>query len=321
MLYTLAFWTALIQAALFPVLLFFCGKWTLLALRTPGTRKRSQEVVAHTDKPVAVLDPLNCEACGAAMTFGRTGLVCGHCGATQNAPPNYMEALESRRIAMEQLEAASNYLSRASRLTSAPLRWALAILGLWLFATPIVMVIASGTDKRYDGLFARLGSLGNFVFVSIGLWVLLLFFTAGLMSKVQLRLPTVTDWVAIGKAESSTCPACGGGISFGPGQLGALCGFCGVQTLRPQVVWQARELATKDRAAATTTLEAARDAVQSAIDDLIGTPAILLFLLVFLPLLLISPYLLYLAFLEWPAYTLGSILVAGLAVFLARRKR
>lgn len=321
MLYTLAFWTALIQAALLPVLLFFCGKWTLWALRTPGNRKRQKPKDSPAEKPVAALEPLTCEACGAAMAFGRMGLVCGHCGATQEAPPNYREALDSRQLAIERLEAASNYLSRATRLSSTPLRWALALLGLWLFATPIVMVIASGSDKRYDGLFARLGSIGNFVFVSIGLWVLLLFFTAGMMGRVRLKLPKVTDWDAIGKAEAATCPACGGGLDFAPGQLGALCGFCGVQTLRPQVVWQARESATKDRVAATASLEDARDAVQSAIDDLIGTPAILLFLLVFLPLLLVSPYLLYLALLEWPAHTIGSICVAGFAVYLLRRKR
>lgn len=196
------------------------------------------------------------------------------------------------------------------------------LMGTWLFCVPLIMLIGGEWDKRYDPIFERLGPASNLVFLSIGLWVLVLFFTAMMVTKVRRVLPTISDRARIAVEEPASCSACGGGIRFESGELGTVCGFCGLQSLRPQVIWKARRAAMNDARETERSLAKAKEAAETAIDDLIGTPAIMIFLVVLLPLLLASPYLLYLAFLEWPAQT--AIGVGGSAATIwiwTRRKK
>lgn len=91
--------------------------------------------------------------------------------------------------------------------------------------------------------------------------------------------------------------------------------------MRPQVIWKARRAAIQDSRETEQSLAKAKEAAETAIDDLIGTPAIMIFLVVLLPLLLASPYLLYLAFLEWPVRTAIGVSVSGATVWIWTRRK
>lgn len=309
LLFTLAVWTFLIQGALLPFLLVFSGWYVATSLmKTDRAVKTSPE--SKTTKPREKLAPLNCLDCGAGLTLSEGPLVCRHCGTIRPEPKEYADVFRLRREAITGLGDASRYVRRAARFSSPLLKLLIVALGIWLFALPWIMVIGGETFHQYEPLFQKLGKVTTGMFLGLGLWFLVIFFTAMMITRVQIHLPQISDRSKIGAPESTSCPTCGGALEFGGGMLSTICGFCGVETWRPQVTWRAKKSARADAEKVGHSLTKAKKACEQAIDDLVGTPAIIIYLFVFLPLLIFSPYLLYLAFIDKPA------LVGGLALLI-----
>jgi hypothetical protein len=87
---------------------------------------------------------------------------------------------------------------------------------------------------------------------------------------------------------------CGGSIAYERGDLATVCGYCGVETYRVKVAWQARQRAKHSRQVATFSLVEAMQVSREKVDDLISTPAILIFIFVVCPFFMIFvPYLAY----------------------------
>lgn len=319
-LYALAIYTLLLQGALMPVLLVLCTRWIIQSGVTTKKEKPKKEKLDPL--PNKKLQPLKCENCGAALALGGGKLLCNLCGHVTEEPPDYRDVFTLRRRAIEQLHAGCKYIIKAQRMTSPWVRWLIALLGIWLFASVFIVIVASETDKRFDPLFNRLGDWVAYpMFISLGLWVIVAFFTAGMLTQIRKKLPTISDWSQIGSEEERECAECGGGVQFQRGDLVALCGFCGTETLRTQVVWAAKRAAAADAGSTEASLLEGQAALQSAVDDLIGTPAILLFIFVFLPFVLCSPWLLWVAFQEWPIWTAGFVALAISVTWVIKRTR
>ncbi len=319
--FSLAVWTYLLQGALMPVLLIFSARYLTASVFDSKRAEAAFPAPPDIPAPDMKLAPLNCPACGANLVLGVVQLTCSHCGAMAEEPPEYRSLFATRRATLSRLKRASTYLVRAKRLSSPLVKIALVLGGIWLCLVPIILMIEGSTHTTYDPIFEKLGSSVIPLFMSLGVWILVFFFTAIMIGRVRRFLPTISDWSQIGSVESTVCPACGGALSFDRGDLSTVCGFCGVETMRMQVVWQARQAVATDLENTRHSLVTARQECAHAIDDLLGTPAIIVFIFVFLPALVYSPYLLYQLF-AWNSWvTVGLVAVVVVLWSVARAIR
>ncbi len=314
-IFSLAVWTYLLQGALMPVLLIFSARYLTASVFDSKREEAASPAPPDVPVPDMKLAPLNCPACGANLVLGTGQLTCSHCGAIAEEPPEYRSLFALRRATLSRLKRASTYLVRARRLSSPLVKIALILGGIWLCTVPIILMIVGSTNSTYDPIFEKLGNGVIPLFLSLGVWILVLFFTAIMTGRVRRFLPSISDWSQIGSIETTLCPACGGALSFDRGDLSTVCGFCGVETMRMQVVWQARQAVATDLESTRHSLVTARQECARAIDDLLGTPAMIVFIFVFLPAVVYSPYLLYqlFAWSPWAAVGLvGGVVVLGL---------
>ena len=277
----------MIQAILMPFMLVFGGYWVFFGFR-PEKAKRAEKKV-QTPQPKEKLKPLNCTSCAAALAFDGSMLRCSHCESTQPVPESYAEIFEHRSQGMRDIHEASQYLNKARILTSNWLKAAIILVGLWLFLSPIYLMIAASNDHRYDALFKGLGNWIVLMAASQILWIIICFMTAASITKVKLTVPRLKDPKLAAKPEFASCASCGGGIQFAGGDLATLCGFCGVETFRSQVSWSVAKKAKGQAQVARESLAKAQLACERAVDDVIGSPSIVVFIFVYLPLMIILP--------------------------------
>lgn len=283
----LAVWTGIIQALLMPVMLVFGGYWVFFGFR-PEKAKRAEKK-SQTVQPKEKLKPLNCGACAAALAFDGDLLRCTHCDSTQPVPESYAEIFEHRSQGLKDIHEASRYLNKARILTSNWLKAAIILVGFWLFLSPIYLMIAASNDHRYDALIKGFGNWVILMGASQVLWVIICFMTAASMSKVKLTVPKFKDPKEAVKPEFAGCASCGGGIQFAAGDLATLCGFCGVETFRSQISWSVAKKAKGQAQVARESLAKAQQACERAVDDVVGSPSIVVFIFVYLPLIIILP--------------------------------
>ena len=283
----LAVWTGVIQAFLMPFMLVGGGIWVFFGFR-PEKVKRAERR-KESPKPKEKLKPLNCTKCAAALAFDGNLLRCTHCDSTQPVPESYAEIFEHRSQGLKDIHEASAYLNKARILTSNWLKAVIIILGLWLFLSPIFLLIAASNDHRHDALIKWFGNWIILVGASQVLWVIICFMTAASITKVKLTVPKLSDPKEAVRPEFAGCGSCGGGIQFAAGDLATLCGFCGVETFRSQISWSVAKKAKGQAQVAKESLAKAQQACERAVDDVIGSPSIVVFIFVYLPLMLILP--------------------------------
>jgi predicted RNA-binding Zn-ribbon protein involved in translation (DUF1610 family) len=286
----------LLQGFLFPLLVLMSLHWLWRAhFEKSKSRERKQAQPGGKEKKGAhVLRPLKCSSCGAGVPLREVELVCPSCGAPVAAPPHYADIGKLRGEALARLRRAVKYLRRATFFSSNFVRWTLFLVALWLFVVPFFLLIAGSEFRFYDELLALLGNWMTFSFVSLILWIIILCYTAGMMTRFRQDLPTIGKDEKTGEAETAVCSMCGGSIAYDTGDLATVCGYCGVETYRVAVAWRARKSAQRTREAATFSLIEAMQASKEKIDDLVSTPAILILIFIICPFfMIIVPYLAY----------------------------
>ena len=288
--------TLLLQGFLFPLLVLMSLHWLWHARSTKGDSdvKRRAESVEEKKQGGRVLQPLKCPSCGGGVPLREAEMACASCGAPVAAPPHYADIGRLRGEALARLRHAAKYLRRARFFSSNYVRWALFLIALWLFVVPFLMITVGTEFSYYDKFLASLGLWFSISFGSLILWILILCFTAGMMSEVRQVLPTIEGGEKVGEAEAAVCSMCGGAVAYEKGDLATVCGYCGVETYRVTVAWQARTSAKQSREVATVSLVEAMQAAREAVDDLVSTPAILIFIFIICPFFMIYvPYLAY----------------------------
>lgn len=304
----------LMQGFLFPLLVLMALLWMWRAHLEKGRTRERREAGAGAEEKEGAhpLRPLKCASCGAGVPLREAGSACPSCGASVAAPPHYADIGRLREEAQERLRRAVKYLRRARFFSSNYVRWTLVLIALWLFVVPFFLLIVGSEFRFYDGLIEWLGNWFLYSFGSLILWILILCFTAGMLTQVRQGLPVIGTDEKIGEAETAACSTCGGSIAYERGDLATICGYCGVETYRVEVAWQARKTAKQTRQAAGSSLVEAMQVSKEKVDDLISTPAILIFIFIVCPFFMIFlPYLAYFYITEEPLIALPVI--AGLS--------
>jgi predicted RNA-binding Zn-ribbon protein involved in translation (DUF1610 family) len=245
---------------------------------------------------------------------------CSSCGTLTALPPHYAEIGKLRSEALSRLRRASKYLRRATFFSSNYVRRTLFLVALWLFVVPFFLIIVGSEFRYYDGFIESLGDWFLYSFGSLILWILILCFTAGMLTGVRQALPTIGRSEKTGEAETAECSSCGGSVAYEKGDLATICGYCGVETYRVEVAWRERKLAEQSRRVATLSLVEAMRVSKDKVDDLISTPAILIFIFVVCPFFMILvPYFVYIQIMENLLISIPAIACLAAVGYLLKR--
>lgn len=288
--------TLLLQGFLFPLLVLVSLYWMWRAQSEKGKSEKTKQAAAVEEEKTSppTLRPLKCSSCGAGVPLREEEMACPSCGTVVAAPPHYADIGKLRGEALARLRRAAKYLKRAKFFSSKFVRRTLFLLAVWLFVVPFFMLIAGSEFRFYDKFIESLGVWFPISFGSLILWIIILFYTAGMMTQVRQALPTIGEDGAVGESETAECSTCGGSIAYDKGDLATICGYCGMETYRVTVAWEARQSAKQSRQAATLSLVEAMQVAKEKVDDLISTPAILIFIFIVCPFFMIYlPYLAY----------------------------
>lgn len=203
--------TLLLQGFLFPLLMLMSFYWMWRAHDEKSkTKKKKQIALVKEDvKKLPTLRPLKCASCGAGVPLREGEMKCLNCGAAVALPPHYADIGRLRSEARERLRRAARYLRRAKLFSSNAVRRTLFLLALWLFVTPFFLIIAGGEFRFYDPFIESLGLWFHFSFGSLILWIIILCFTAGMMSNVRQDLPEIEgeEKLAKRRRRSAGCAA------------------------------------------------------------------------------------------------------------------
>lgn len=287
LLYSIAFGTHLIQGFAFPFLAILSTWWFIRAIQEPGydRKKLSRDCIEAVQDHGPQLEPLKCESCGAASEFRGLQLVCNHCGTGTAAPEAYRDVMLAREKTQTDLHAASIFLVRAKRLSSDWVRMALILALVSLCASPVLIIIGSTQFMRYDAITKSLGGVFGAMYVTELLWILCISFTLMVFGKVKRELPAFSVR-SVAHPGSATCRSCGSIVRFQVRDLAGVCRYCGAITYRPGIAWIERNTANKQATEAENELIEAENLAKEKFDDLVGTPAIILYLLVVCPFVL-----------------------------------
>ena len=314
--YSIAFWTHIAQGLAFPLLVIVTTWWFVRAIQEPGVQRKEKirERLEALKEAGPMLQPLSCKSCGAAMKITGLEMRCEHCKVTASAPEDYRCVMSYRAKIQADMHNASVYLVRARRLSSNWVRLALVLALALLCASPVVLAIGSTQFDRYDPIAKRLGGFFGAMFVTDLLWILCLFFTLLVFGRVKRQLPAFS-LKSVAHNDTTPCQSCGGHLQFQAHDLAGICPFCGVITYRAGIAWKERKGAREQAQAAEGELIEAEYLAKEKFDDLVGTPAIILYLLVVCPVVLFGLP----SFFKWAWEEHRSILISsaiGLIVLL-----
>ena len=274
----------LLQGVLIPILLVAAGgAWfrqlsRLAAVEEAlaGDRKRQRKFVATLLESVPKLQPLTCTSCGSPMALEEETARCISCGSVAALPDDYRATLALRRTLPRLAAAAIRHWRVARFLTAAPVRW---LLRLSIFAEPLLFMLvligsASYDDTFLDRAFERIGEGWSFALMLMAfggfiLWMIVFLFLSSLSKELRRKLAAFPDFrgTEMAQAEFATCRSCGGGISFGPGRLACLCGYCAVANFRAEQARRERTRSEQEQVQAEGSLFGAME----IIEDFTGT--------------------------------------------------
>lgn len=204
-------------------------------------RKRHDRTLRSLLTALPKLVPLNCPACGGAVSLGVAATECVSCHTRFPPPADYAATVSLRRRLHRLTRAAVFHWSLARVLTSGPMG---GLFTLAIAAEPtifLITLIGASTDRDswLDRLLERLGEgpgaalallgFGGFV-IGIVAFIML----AGLARDLRTKLPVFPVSVGARAAETAfaTCRSCGGGIQYDRRAFAALCGYCGIENYR-----------------------------------------------------------------------------------------
>ena len=243
---------------------------------------KSPPIVADN---LAKLKPINCLNCGAGVPLRENEMICPNCGTKSKAPENYFDVAHAREAINVKLRDAAKYLKRADWLASNWIRLAIGLLVLWLSFSLIMFFVLSynGNFEPYQSWFKAnviiktVSKLAAFTWL---FWIISL--TLGFLSwspRLRKTLPTIEFNDKLGTSETANCSNCGGAISYQSNDLATVCGYCGVETYRAKLAWKLKNLTNSANEKANFSLIEAKKYVEDAIEEIWGTPKVLLFLL------------------------------------------
>ncbi|MBV9960113.1 MAG: hypothetical protein JO360_16930, partial [Acidobacteria bacterium] len=100
-------------------------------------------------------------------------------------------------------------------------------------------LFAVSTFAAFLAMFAALGGIS----LVIAFWAYAFY-----LSGTRQLLPVIPNiGRKVGAAELANCQLCGGSISYGEGDLAALCGYCGGETYRVAVARRAHAVAAEEK--------------------------------------------------------------------------
>lgn len=291
--------TAIFQTAAFVVLILATLAFIVRLIFSRGPRAARRRAAAGTAPPaptLPILQPLNCPACGAGVPLRGAVMVCPSCSSRFAAPRAYESIRVLRDEAARRLRRATRYWRITNVLTSRWMGRALVALSLWLVAS-IPLLYVGWDNLAYAERLLRPSAphviLAGLAYV---FWIPTLWATAGMLSpKARQALPTLETSAAPVGAEAANCSQCGGAIRFEKNDLGALCGYCGVETYRARLAWNLHHVANDARKRATFSMIDAMKAVRAAVEDIVATPMIFAFIFIIAPAFLMGAY----ALAEW----------------------
>lgn len=323
-----AFITFLLMGLLFPLLFVYTLWFMYKGLTTPGSPTKSKKKKTQDPKEnpaperIAVL---SCSNCNQPLLINTQHQVCSHCATPYTLPAEYLEVFKFREAASEKLEQAERFWKKARFYGSGFMRWFLLLLLLWLPTSFFIIIFRSDDMDVVDAWLENYGAFGkglvSFSFIAFFFWMLILFITRGIIGeKTRKLIPDLDVSHMDRQPEKADCITCGAALEIKANAVGCMCMYCGTENYRKQFTWKLREEAKHKHAQTQASLLEAIDAYKAALDDAMGTPAVLMFILVVLPLFLfVIPYLLW----NWiSSHVLLSALIAisGIAVFYFVRK-
>jgi predicted RNA-binding Zn-ribbon protein involved in translation (DUF1610 family) len=285
----LAFITFILQAPAFIGLIGLVIYQFLKAEPTERQEKidlKAEKTPPITEDNLPKLKPINCQSCGAGVPLREGEMICPSCGTKTKAPESYFDVAKKRDEINAKIRHAAAYLKRAKILGSNWVRSAIGLSAIWLAVAlvGIFVLTSKGNFEPYQSYifgnsgFRIFGAIGSFTTL---FWVVSLICGFLIWSpKVKKNLPKIDLPQNIGEAENANCANCGGAISYQRNDLATVCGYCGVETYRAKLAWKVRNLTNEAHKKAAFSLIEAKNSVESAIDEIIGTPKVFAFLLI-----------------------------------------
>ncbi len=248
-------------------------------------RKKGKSPLIIQDN-LAKLKPINCLNCGAGVPLSENEMICPNCGTKSKAPENYFDVAHAREAINGKLRDAASYLKRADLLASNWVRLAIGLLVLWLGFSLIMFLVLSynGNFEPYQSWFKAnviIKTVSKLAVFTWFFWIISL--TLGFLSwspRLRKTLPTIEFNDKLGTIETANCSNCGGAISYQSNDLATVCGYCGVETYRAKLAWKLKNLTNSAHEKANFSLIEAKKYAEDAIEEIWGTPKVLMFLLI-----------------------------------------
>lgn len=231
------------------------------------------------------LKPINCQNCGAGVPLSENEMICPNCGTKSQTPENYFDFAHAREAINGKIRVAATYLNRADWLASNRVRLAIGLLVLWLSFSLVMFFVLSynGNFEPYQSWFkanAIVKMISKLAVVTYLFWIFSLLL--GFLSwspRLRKTLPTIEFNENLGTNENANCSQCGGAISYQFNDLATVCGYCGVETYRAKLAWKLKNLTNSAHEKANFSLIETKKYVEDAIEEIWGTPKVLMFLL------------------------------------------
>ncbi|MEK7724516.1 MAG: hypothetical protein AAB336_09230 [Acidobacteriota bacterium] len=252
--------------------------------QTKADRRKGKSPPIATDN-LPKLKPINCQNCGAGVPLSEKEMICPNCGTKSKAPENYFDVAHARETINGKLRDAAIYLKRADWLASNWIRLAIGLLVLWLSFSLVMFFVLNyhGNFEPYESWFKAnviTKTVSKIAVFTHLFWIISL--TLGFLSwspRLRKTLPTIEFNENLGTSETANCSNCGGVISYQSNDLATVCGYCGVETYRAKLAWKLKNLTNSAHEKANFSIIETKKYVEDAIEEIWGTPKVLMFLL------------------------------------------
>lgn len=247
-------------------------------------RKKGKTPLIFADN-LPKLKPINCQNCGAGVPLQENEMICPNCGTKSKVPENYFDVAHARQAINGKIRDAATYLKRADWLASNWVRLAIGLLVLWLSFSLVMFFVLSynGNFEPYQSWVKANAIVKMVSKLAVFTWLFWIFsLLLGFLSwsqRLRKTLPTIEFNENLGTSKTANCSQCGGAISYQSNDLATVCGYCGVETYRAKLAWKLKNLTNSAHEKANFSLIESKKYVEDAIEEIWGTPKVLMFLL------------------------------------------
>ena len=238
------------------------------------------------------LKPINCQSCGAGVPLQEIEMICPNCRTKSKVPEDYFDVAHAREAINGKIRVAATYMKYADWLASNWVRLSIGLLVLWLsFSFVMFFVLNYHKDfEPYGSWFkanAIAETISKFAVFTFLFWIISLLLGFFVWSpRLRKTLPTIEFNEKHGTSETASCSQCGGAISYQSNDLATICGYCGVETYRAELAWNLKNLTNSAHEKANFSLIETKKYIEDAIEQIWGTPKVLMFLLMLVAIFL-----------------------------------